>query len=860
MGIGSGSGRTRWTPTGVCLVSRVAGRMQGDAGVQGRLRLASLICTVSAICGVAGPVRAGGGPENVAVIVNADSWASRAIANEYVALRGIPAANVIHLSGIRDIESIKVDAFRDTILTPVLQQLWDRKLLEQIDCLAYSADFPTAVDLRPDVGKIDLPKHLSATGSITGLTYLYQFVIAKRPEVIGLSNNFYMRRPQREVARIPTSEADRRAYQQAQQLVAAQQWEAAVAVIGPLAERLPQDEQLQYVLARCLGQLKRADQALAALGRAVDAGWSGRTQAQSDQELALIRSRPEFGALLARMDENAKQDVRVQPSLGFRSQFQWNDRGEVTADQGVRYMLSTMLAVTSGRGNSVTEAVDSLRRSAAADGSAPSGTVYFMSNQDVRSTTREPLFASAAQALNDLGVKSEIVVGTIPRNRPDVAGAMVGAASFQWGPSQSTILPGAICEHLTSFGGAMRETAGQTPFTEFVRYGAAGSSGTVVEPFSIQAKFPDPFLHVHYARGCSLAESFYQSVFGPYQLLIVGDPLCQPWARSLNIVLDRPVPQDRVSGQLVLEPRIDGTDDPGSVLDRWEVFINGRRMLAEPQTRPFGIDTTGLGDGWHELRIVAVAAGPIATQSRLILPLIVDNQGRSVTLERPAQASDPVAYGEPLVVRASAADAEKIEILHQQVVVGSLDDSTGTVSIDTRVLGSGPVTLQARTQYEGRSCLSLPLQVHVGPPAMIRPSRAVDRRKLVDGLQLTLGRASPVVLESTRDAKWLAEQEPQAGDPLALEGIVDIPADDVYQFQFRGNSITALSVSDQVVWRSPGKPGTNVAWQAVPVQLGRGTHRVRVEGTVAKTPTLQIRFGGPGCTSLDGKRFRHVPR
>ena len=35
---------------------------------------------------------------------------------------------------------------------------------------------------------------------------------------------------------------------------------------------------------------------------------------------------------------------------------------------------------------------------------------------------------------------------------------------------------------------------------------------------------------LHYARGCSLAESFYQSISGPYQLLIVGDPLCQPWA------------------------------------------------------------------------------------------------------------------------------------------------------------------------------------------------------------------------------------------------------------------------------------------------------------------------------------------
>ena len=37
-------------------------------------------------------------------------------------------------------------------------------------------------------------------------------------------------------------------------------------------------------------------------------------------------------------------------------------------------------------------------------------------------------------------------------------------------------------------------------------------------------------IQVHYARGCSLAEAFYQSVYAPYQLMIVGDPLCRPWA------------------------------------------------------------------------------------------------------------------------------------------------------------------------------------------------------------------------------------------------------------------------------------------------------------------------------------------
>ena len=76
----------------------------------------------------------------------------------------------------------------------------------------------------------------------------------------------------------------------------------------------------------------------------------------------------------------------------------------------------------------------------------------------------------------------------------------------------------------------MIEESGQTPLSEFLRYGAAGASGTVIEPYAIPEKFPSPQIHVHYARGCTLAEAYYQSVHGPAQFLIVGDPLCRPWA------------------------------------------------------------------------------------------------------------------------------------------------------------------------------------------------------------------------------------------------------------------------------------------------------------------------------------------
>ena len=56
----------------------------------------------------------------------------------------------------------------------------------------------------------------------------------------------------------------------------------------------------------------------------------------------------------------------------------------------------------------------------------------------------------------------------------------------------------------------------------------------------LQQKFPLPFIHDHYAQGCSLAEAFYQSVWGPYQLLILGDPLTRPFAHFSTVSLVSP--------------------------------------------------------------------------------------------------------------------------------------------------------------------------------------------------------------------------------------------------------------------------------------------------------------------------------
>ena len=152
-----------------------------------------------------------------------------------------------------------------------------------------------------------------------------------------------------------------------------------------------------------------------------------------------------------------------------------------------------MLGVTRGRGNTVDEVLTYLRRSVMADGTRPNGTIYFMWNKDVRSFARDKCFPAVAAQINAAGGHAVVQQGRIPTGAKDVAGMMVGTADFNLAKEGVKILPGAICEHLTSDGGIITPGDGQTPLSEFLRAGAAGASGTVAEPRALQAKFPLAF-------------------------------------------------------------------------------------------------------------------------------------------------------------------------------------------------------------------------------------------------------------------------------------------------------------------------------------------------------------------------------
>jgi hypothetical protein len=394
-------------------------------------------------------------------------------------------------------------------------------------------------------------------------------------------------------------------------------------------------------------------------------------------------------------------------SRGFRSRYLWDRNGAQTtnAKAGQRYLLSTMLAVTHGRGNTVPEVLAYLRRAAAADGTKPRGTIYFMFNRNRRSQPRDKCYESIAAQLQRLGVRARVQQGTIPHNAKDVMGLMAGVSTFEWAASGSTILPGAICEHLTSNGGVLRADAGQTPLTEFLRHGAAGASGTVKEPRAIQAKFPLPSLHLHYARGCSLAEAFYQSVSGPSQLLIVGDPLCQPWASFPTVTIEKVKPGQKVSGALPIAAA--GSGGGGLTVGAYELFIDGRLTVRSRPGQTIALNTSKLTDGYHELRLVGVSSSAIETQGRRVVPIVVANQpGAELEIE----VQPLVGNGGNVSVSVRQSGASAIVIRQNSREVGRVQGEAGEVEIAATTLGRGPTTLQAFSEGD-KPAVSAPVRI-----------------------------------------------------------------------------------------------------------------------------------------------------
>jgi hypothetical protein len=807
---------------------------------------------------------AGIGPENVAVVINEDSWASKAIADEFIALYCIPPANVIYVNRLPDFERTDIEFLRTQLLKPVIQTLEQRGLAAQIDCIAWSSDIPYIVDITKDFTSAPSAT-VGDAGSITGLTYLYKLVFADPkhapPGSYALpGNNRYFRRAIAPTKGLPLTDAQQSRLREAARLIHGKAWTDAEATLRPLLQERPDSAEAHFCLALCAAHRRDLDEAAQSLQRAAECGWADWRAWQDNEAFAPLRGRKEFKEAL----EKSKAVIEdVPPSLGFRSDCGWNAQGERTeSNKDLRYLLSVMLAVTSGRGNSVPEALDALRAAARADCTRPKGVFYFMRNENVRSTVRDWLFPSAVEKLRTMGLTAELEEGIVPMNKPDVIGAVIGAAEYDWKGSGSRILPGAICEDFTSAGGILTAGAGQTPLTSLIACGAAASSGTVTEPLAIEEKFPSPFIHVHYARGCTLAEAFYQSVATPYQLLIVGDPLCAPWRDPPNVVIEGLAASQTVNGLFSVKPSL----LPLSAIpvEKFELYMDGLRRGQLSSGQSGAGDARRMVEGYHELRVVAVSGGPLEERATTILPFTVDRSGRRPAISGLEKSDAP--WDRPLRLHAELAGAAEIQFFHNLRPIGVIHGERGTVEIDPQFLGQGLCRIQCVASDAQRKPIAVSafVELRVVPPAPAAAVEPPEEGLSEPGLLLTAEGGAPVVVADTGRKDWLSAAGVQEGRSFTLEGFFDAPEETVYQFQVRGNVGPVVELDGQTIQSAKPelRPANEKAepaavWTFLPVSLAKGLHRLRVTGVGVKGSTLDIRFGGRGTQSI-GADFKHV--
>ncbi len=112
---------------------------------------------------------------------------------------------------------------------------------------------------------------------------------------------------------------------------------------------------------------------------------------------------------------------------------------------------------------------------------------------------------------------------------PDAIGYFTGAARVDELP-RIQFRPGALADHLTSFGGVLSGSR-QMSALEWLQQGATASYGTVSEPCSFLEKFPNvSVLFEHYRHGETALEAYWKSVAMPGQGLFIGEPLARPFA------------------------------------------------------------------------------------------------------------------------------------------------------------------------------------------------------------------------------------------------------------------------------------------------------------------------------------------
>ncbi len=166
-------------------------------------------------------------------------------------------------------------------------------------------------------------------------------------------------------------------------------------------------------------------------------------------------------------------------------------------------------------------------RGVAADGTRPDGSAWLVETADRARSVRAMFFPDIVSRYRE-----QLPIAHVKRDalkdRDDILFYFTGAKRVEH-LEDNDFVPGAIADHLTSFGGRL-DSDRQMTVMAWIKAGASGSYGTVVEPCNFPQKFPHPAVVIgRYLAGEPLIEAYWKSVLMPGQGLFVGEPLARPF-------------------------------------------------------------------------------------------------------------------------------------------------------------------------------------------------------------------------------------------------------------------------------------------------------------------------------------------
>lgn len=430
-------------------------------------------------------------------------------------------------------------------------------------------------------------------------------------------------------------------------------------------------------------------------------------------------------------------------------------------------------------------------RGVLSDASYPGGDGYLVRTNDVaRSSPRYSDFASLPAAWNySEGLKFNYIdnsSGTGSNSltgKTDVLFYFTGLANVP-GVASNTYRPGAIADHLTSFGGALPDGYGQMPVTAWLNAGVTGSYGTVEEPCAYRQKFPQASVVIdQYFRGATLIEAYWKSVQWPGQGLFVGEPLAQPF---------RDLPSSTVQGnEFVMTTRALARNSRYAV-DYRASPSSPWQLLSE-----FEVDVP-------KTRSVHVPLPPIANAETRV-------QGPCPRGDKLSSYPGPTAYQQVAGGRAQS-------VVYQVSMVNFSGDAC---AIDRNVDLSVDVTLNGNPQQDGltvrvaQSALELPLDdernvaVQIDIPATAAPMTPTGRPGRYD-VRMTFRNRVTGQIDHTQSAS-IAVLPPTSSDPVVSAPLrVVQPADNWVLVGPQGGAVETMTGQYSIPVQADVKPGSGI--------------------------------------------------